>query len=285
MGKKVTYTTGEIIDLKASDGVNLDVGSLGLDFCDATKTAVADDEEEGWWSGGIVSNEVDLKPALEAFEAMANGKMMDKSQLGKKLEFDITLIAPKDLFRAIYNGNKNVTYVEPTAPISTTVDLTTIPTFDPDQLSIRVASSTGIIAGSEVIMETGSTATGKLFERLTVGSVDSTDHIIYFVDGYENLPEHGAVLKVIKRVEFTNEGVTIPSLKIRLRKKDHGKKAVTLFNFKTVKIEPTGRKLGVKSPSELTFKFSVIPEAKTVMSSTSTTEVTYNWGKEQTIFS
>lgn len=286
MGKKMVYTPNQAGDSALMDGAGADEGAIRISYCDATKTAVQDDEKEGWRELVLITNEIDLKPTLEFYEAMAGSPslMYDKALVGKKVNFTITGIAPSDMAIALANGNKSITYIYPTVPVNTTVDLTTVPAFVPTEKSIRVAAGDAAdyvgMEGKEIIMLTGTAVTGQEYEKLVLSAIDVTNDILYFKQAYKQDPEHGAVIKLIERTEFTNSGVTVPTVKLRIEKYDNGKEALTLFILGKCKIDPTGRKLGMKTASEVSFNIDVLPNLVITTSLTESSQVRAEFYKE-----
>lgn len=284
---KVTYEQGQLINGELLD--RADTGTITLEYKDATKTAVQDDEEEGWRPALVVTNDVEIKPTIEKYEAMAgsSGVLMDVAQLSKKIEFDITGIAARPVAKALFNGNSSVTYAYPTSAVDTTVDLTTVTAFVPNHKSIRVAAGdASLYAGMEgryVIMKTGDAAHGLEFEKLEIEQVDETGDILYFKNPYYNKPIHGADIKLIESVEYTNTGTKIPTMAFRLRKYNNGDNSVTLIPFPKVKVTANSMKLGLKAASEVSFKCDVLPTAIITLNSGFSPSVDYTWYKEKTI--
>ena len=282
--RKVSASSAQLTDSDASDGEELEIGSYEIEYrIDGSSTTVADDDEDGWGKLGTSMNDLDLKPTIEAFEAMVGSPstMQDKALIGKKLEFDINLIAVKDITKALANGNKIVTYTEPATPVTTTVDLTT---FVPDHESLVVAAVTNLNIGDDIIVKTGTVANGQEWERLRIIAIDSVAKQLFFSKKYTGIPIDTAPVKKVIGVTFENKGSTLPSMKIRIRKQDNGKDAVTLFVFDKAKVEPTSRKLGVKSPSEVGLKFSVIPKTKVTLRSGFTPLVEHVFNAEKVIY-
>lgn len=282
--RKLSASSAQLIDSDASDGEELDIGSIRIRYrLDTSSTTVEDDDEDGWGDLGIVMNDLDLKPTIEAFEAMVGSPstMQDKALIGKKMEFDINLIAVKDIAKALANGNTTITYTEPATPVTTTVDLTT---FVPDHESLVLTSVTDLNVGDQIIVKTGTVANGQVWERLTITAKNVTDKQVWFNKKYVGIPIDTAPVKKIIGVEFENKGKTLPSMYIRIEKQDNGKDALTVFVFEKVKIEPTSRKLGVKSPSEVGLKFSVIPKTKVTLRSGFTPLVEHVFNTEKVIY-
>lgn len=282
--RKVAASSAQLTDSDASDGEELEIGSYEVEYrIDSSSTTVADDDEDGWGKLGTSMNDLDLKPTIEAFEAMVGSPstMQDKALIGKKMEFDINLIAVKDIAKALANGNTTVTYTEPTTPVTTTVDLTT---FVPDHESLVLTSVTNLNVGDQIIVKTGTVANGQVWERLTITAKNTTDKQVWFNKKYVGIPIDLAPVKKIIGVEFENKSATLPSMKIRIRKQDNGKDAVTLFVFDKAKVEPTSRKLGVKSPSEVGLKFSVIPKTKVTLRTGFTPLVEHVFNTEKVIY-
>lgn len=261
MAKAVTWTTGQLVSLEAVETDNLGIGNVVIEYCDKTKTEIVNQNEEGYRPYGIVGNDVDLKPIIEAFEAMAGSPshMMGKALTSKKVEFDVTFMAPRPRTKALANGNTTFTVNEPDTPIATTVDLTTSPAFAPNHRSIRVDAVTGFAVGQRVSLLTGDVDFGTEEEILTISAIDTTDKIIYFKTAYYQFPEDGAELKVVEDIDYDEGNTIIPIEKIRIKKYNNGNQTVSLINIDQVHVEATNRKLGVKNPSEVTLKFSVIP--------------------------
>lgn len=261
MAKVVEYTTAQLVSLEAVDTDNLGIGNIVIEYCDKTKTEVDNQNEEGFRPYGIVGNDLDLKPIIEAFEAMAGSPshMMGKALTSKKVEFDVTFMAPRPRAKALANGNTTFTVNDLDTPIASTVNLTTSPAFAPNHRSIRVDSVTGFAVGQRVSLLTGDADFGTEEEILTISAIDATAKIIYFKGAYYQFPEDGAAIKVVGDISYDEGNTVIPTEKIRIKKYNNGNQTVSLINIEQASVEATNRKLGVKNPSEVTLKFSIIP--------------------------
>lgn len=278
MTKKMKYSAGQLFVMLAIDAAALEIGALVLEYCiNKDNPNIKVDEYEGWYPLGIIANDLDIKPILESYEAMAGSpsNLMGDALTGKKVEIDVSIMAPRPMARALSNTNKLITYVEPTTPIQTTVDLTTATAFAPTHTTIRVADVTGFEVGQKVVMVTGNTTYETHEEPLEISFIDTTGKILHFKTPYFQFPEHGADVYVITGEDYEMSGAVLPNGRFRISKYNNGNESLGLYDLKNCVVHSTNKKLGQKNPSEVSLKFKVLPIPTVTVVSGESPQVTY----------
>lgn len=278
MGKTMVYSPGQLFVMLALDAAALDIGALVVEYClDKDNPNILLEEMEGWYPLGVIGSDVDIKPIIESYEAMGGSpsNLLGDALTGKKAEFDITLMAPRPMARALANTNKLITYVQPDTPIDTTTDLTTSPAFTPTHTTMRVASVTGFEVGQKVVMVTGNSTYGTHEEPLEISFIDTTGKILHFKTPYFQAPAHGADIYVITGEDYEMSGVVLPNGRFRISKYNNGNESLGLYDFKNCVVHSTNKKLGQKNPSEVSLKFKVLPTPTVTTSSTESPQVSY----------
>lgn len=283
MTKLTIWTAGQLFAMLALGVKNMGVGAITLEYAPRNNSSISAENDEGWRPLGILGNDVEIKPILESFEAMAgsSANLMGDALTSKKVEVDITLMAPRPRAIALSNTNQLITYKEPDTPITTTVDLTTATAFEPDHKRIRVASVTGLLVGQQIAMLTGNSTYGTEYEVLTITEINATTKVLTFGDDvYFQHPEHGATVKVITGIDYEFSGTVLPQERLRLVKYNNGNNSVTIIPLDNVFVSPTNKKLGMKNPSEVSLKLKVVPNATITVNDDTSPTVEYKHFQE-----
>jgi hypothetical protein len=207
---KISFTCNPLMELLALQGLRFEVGGISLEYAPLNNTDVTFDGTLGWRKWGLVENGLKLLQTLGFYEGEVGqvGKIMTTLETSRKMEADVSLTCATFQGAKFALGSNSATIVEPTVPVTTTIDETPAAATN---LSVVVASVSGFAANDEIGIVTGTSTYGTDEEFKIIRSIDAATKTIYLVEPLDQLPADGATVRVIKRKRLTVKPCDMPA--------------------------------------------------------------------------
>jgi hypothetical protein len=214
---KIKWVRQVLVNFLASQGFDTGMGPAVLEWAPANNTYVTIDGTIGWEFVGVLENEPKIANNLNMFELEVGQikELLDTFYRGRKVEIDISVMAPSIQALKLAFGTADVTFLEPTVNIHATVDTTTV---TPNAKRLAVVAIGDLQVGQRVAVPCGTTDSGIKDELKHIEDINTTTKVITFVQPLSNLPVNGAVIRVIERERIVVGDTPVEAAQYRLTK-------------------------------------------------------------------
>lgn len=205
----LAYRQAQDEELLAIMGYNLKMGAKVIQRAKRSNSNVTPTGTKSWRTVGVLQGGVKTPEDLKTYRAEVGGiiKTMAIVEYGRSATISFNFIAPTLLGQSIANRSQ-LTIVEPTVPVTTTCDGTTLT--DLKHMSIKVASVTGFDIGDNILVTTGDASAGEDVEEepTKIKSIDTVGKVLHFEFPIFQLPTDEAnVRKFVGYNQTRNIGV------------------------------------------------------------------------------